>query len=119
MSMVFIVCSRFGPDRSRRAKHDVAHWLEDPVTFRAGMAAIQDAAPLRALAPDTAQQRLRWPPGGSLDVANSCLIVRLTDESACRKRGPHHRLAHPHPERTDANLHTFVSMSTLMVRRVL
>lgn len=43
-SVAYIVCSQFGLDLSLRSADYVAHWLDDPAAFRAGMAIIHDAA---------------------------------------------------------------------------
>jgi hypothetical protein len=43
-SVAYAVCSRFGLDLSLRSVDYVAGWLDDPAAFRAGMAAIHDAA---------------------------------------------------------------------------
>jgi antirestriction protein ArdC len=43
-SVAYIVCSQFGLDLSLRSTDYVAHWIDDPAAFRAGMSVIHDAA---------------------------------------------------------------------------
>ncbi len=52
-SVSYIVCSQFGLDLSLRSADYVAHWIDDPAAFRAGMVTIHDAAAslIEAIAP--------------------------------------------------------------------
>jgi hypothetical protein len=52
-SVVYVVCSQVSLDLSLRSADDVAHWIDDPAAFRAGMVTVHDAAAslIEAIAP--------------------------------------------------------------------